>query len=539
MIGRPVEMKHGTPSFSALPSVPVPQVEHRVESRSDFAQGVSSFALPELPDLSPEGREICRFLEAALNRHHAALLKAYRPPWLQEAGAVDTLVDLSSPEVEQTGAKAKKDKRRNARVTHIQDTVLLQSAGRGLPEREPPSLRGFVTSNLFERLSVGLLTLNSFFMAVQVELSFSPEIPASVQAIDVVFAVLFVVELFLRLWAFKCQAFFCGPNWRWNVFDAIVVTVSTLEVILSNSVSGNSGASPASNIGVIRLLRVFRLLRVLRIMRVIKFLKDVRILMLAVAHTLGTAVWAFLLTFICMYMFGIAITQMVADYVAEQQALGNDVDRNSELVHHFSSIAFSILTLFMSIAGGLSWEVVVHALGTINPVAEILFVVYIIFTAFCMLNVIIGIFCKNAVEVFENDKEKMIESALSEKSRYIDNLAGMFSAWDTSGDGYITLDEFKEHLENPKMEAFLESMDVKPRDALRLFEMMDIEDGCRDSKVEIDGFVTGCLTLQSNAKSVHTEQILLSIRLLEERTTMMHRLLTSMTHAFNVKLIDL
>eukprot|EP00930_Biecheleria_cincta_P084519 TRINITY_DN73984_c0_g1_i1.p1 TRINITY_DN73984_c0_g1~~TRINITY_DN73984_c0_g1_i1.p1 ORF type:complete len:565 (+),score=76.19 TRINITY_DN73984_c0_g1_i1:39-1733(+) len=548
VIGRPVDVKPGTPSFAALPSVPVPPVAlpaDHVFSRADLGRGDGSAVLLDLSHLSPESREICRWIEGALQRHHTALLKAYSPPRLEEEVADDerqarTLSSSSQPD-KGTTTFAKRERRKAITDPHrrkskvlIQD-IIARESDKIVPKSEPQCLRRFVTSSAFERLSAALLVLNTMFLGVQVELSFLPEMPTSVQVIDVMLAAFFGVEVCLRVWAYKCKQFFCGPGRNWNIFDAIVVTLSALETVISYLVPTTAESSTVSNIGIIRIVRVFRLIRLLRIMRVLRFFKDVRILMLAVAHTMGTAAWAFLLTFMCMYMFGIAITQMVADYVKEQKALGNNIDRNSELVQHFSSMAMASLTLFMSIAGGLSWEVVAHALGKINPLAEALFIGYIMFTAFCMLNVIIGIFCKNAVEVFENDKEKMIEAQLNEKSRYMDNLAGMFNAWDTSGDGYITLEEFKEHLQNPQMEAFLESMGVKPRDALRLFEMMDLEDGRRDSQVDLDGFVTGCLTLQSNAKAVHMEQMLLSIKLLEEKICTIHRQVVCMTQHFQIK----
>lgn len=537
-------------SFAATPSVPEPWVDP-VISKPDLVHGPGSPALPELSDLSPEGRDICRWMEAALQRHHAALLKAYKPPWLAEEEAGDKLKTLSMGSLASSPLSqfAPKDtnvslitkinpRRRRRTLTYMQDIMSRHSMSQ-CPQSEPHRLTSFVLSKVFERLSILLLTSNTIFIGFQVELSFLAEMPAIAQVIDVIFAILFVVEVSLRVWAFGCKMFFCGPGRGWNMFDAIVVTLSAIEVTFSTLVPTSSNSFSVGNLGIIRVVRAFRLLRVLRIMRVLKFFKDVRILLLAVAHTMSTAAWAFLLTFLCMYMFGIAITQMVADYVKEQQALGYDVDRDSKLVQHFSTIIITIETLFMSISGGLSWEVATHALGTINPLAEALFFAYIMFTAFCMLNVIIGIFCKNAVEVFENDKERMIETQLSEKSRYMDNLAGMFNEWDTSGDGFITLDEFREHLGDRHMQAFLESMGVSPRDALQLFELMDMEDGCVDSRVELDGFVTGCLTLQSTAKAVHTEQMLLNLKLLEEKITSIHRQLSSMGQHFNLKPVRL
>lgn len=46
-----------------------------------------------------------------------------------------------------------------------------------------------------------------------------------------------------------------------------------------------------------------------------------------------------------------------------------------------------MLTLFMSIAGGLSWEEAMRPLRTVSPVAVIFLTLYIVITVFAVLNV--------------------------------------------------------------------------------------------------------------------------------------------------------
>eukprot|EP00930_Biecheleria_cincta_P034663 TRINITY_DN23923_c0_g3_i1.p1 TRINITY_DN23923_c0_g3~~TRINITY_DN23923_c0_g3_i1.p1 ORF type:complete len:576 (-),score=74.78 TRINITY_DN23923_c0_g3_i1:51-1559(-) len=477
--------------------------------------------------MSPEGRAICERIEAVLQRHHAALLEAADWSPLLEFDESASVAGTGEADNANHQSPPRNRVRRSVSSRALVQKSLTSLGGyvqrnktrkaEQMSQNRQGLLRKFVKSAIFDKVSAAVLSANIVFMSVQVELTFWPVTPPSLQVVDLCFALFFMLELLLRLWAIPMRVFCCGENRSWNLFDAIVIGLSSIETATSSLVSGTGSTSAINNIGLIRIVRVVRVVRVLRVLRVLKFFKDVRILLMAVAHTITTAAWAFLLTFLCMYMFAIAITQMVADYVKEQQDLGNHIDRQSQLIVHFSSLPLALLTLFMSIAGGISWEVVVHALGTINPLAEVLFICYVLFTSFCMLNVIIGIFCKNAVEVLENDKEKMIELQLSEKTRYVDNLANMFNQWDTSGDGYITLKEFKDNIADSHMQAFLESMGVKPGDAVRLFEFMDREDGYQDGRVDLEGFVTGCLQLQGSAKALHMEQMYITLKLVEER----------------------
>ena len=76
-------------------------------------------------------------------------------------------------------------------------------------------------------------------------------------------------------------------------------------------------------------------------------------------------------------------TQAVSDYKA---------DSNTTLVHqdaaqlYFGSLVDSMLTLFMSLAGGVSWEQALAPLREISAIWVICYVGYIAFTYFAVLN---------------------------------------------------------------------------------------------------------------------------------------------------------
>ena len=76
-------------------------------------------------------------------------------------------------------------------------------------------------------------------------------------------------------------------------------------------------------------------------------------------------------------------TQAVSDYRA---------DSNTALLHqdaaqrYFGSLVDSMLTLFMSLAGGVSWEQALAPLREISAIWVICYVGYIAFTYFAVLN---------------------------------------------------------------------------------------------------------------------------------------------------------
>merc|ERR1712048_814114 len=111
-------------------------------------------------------------------------------------------------------------------------------------------------------------------------------------------------------------------------------------------------------------------------------------MVLAIVTTLKTAVWALLLLFFAIYIFGICIAQLCAAYFKR-------VSENPELAlkdeeSRWLSLFASFVTLFMSINGGIDWEhaynplLSVGAGAGIGPLAAILYIFYLLFAHFCV-----------------------------------------------------------------------------------------------------------------------------------------------------------
>eukprot|EP00930_Biecheleria_cincta_P003561 TRINITY_DN10449_c0_g7_i1.p1 TRINITY_DN10449_c0_g7~~TRINITY_DN10449_c0_g7_i1.p1 ORF type:complete len:567 (-),score=93.50 TRINITY_DN10449_c0_g7_i1:66-1766(-) len=368
-------------------------------------------------------------------------------------------------------------------------------------EAKLPWLRKFIQSAIFDRTSAALLTANAVFIGVQVEMSFEPTTPVGVQLLDYLFCVCFLIELVLRLWGYGLRDFWCHEeDYAWNAFDFIVVILSTLDTIISAVFQGDE--SPLGNISAIRIVRIVRIIRVLRIIRVMKFFQDLRVLLAAIASTLKTATFALILIMMIMYMFGIAITQLVAEYVIDTRAANNNV--KPELLTYFGSIGWSVLTMFMTITGGLDWENAAFPLLDVGAHAVTCFILYVGLMCLCVMNVLLGIFCQCALDTAAIDKENVIELQMKDKERFVTTLEGLFSGWDDTGDGMCPYDEFSIHIQDEKTQALLRSLQIESRDALTLFGLLDSDDS---GQIDLTEFVTGCITLRGGAKAVHMEKL--------------------------------
>jgi len=395
---------------------------------------------------------------------------------------------------------------------------------------EGTRLGAFVKSSLFDKIVAVMLLLNAAFIGVQVDAIFTgdDEHPAII-VIDYLFAVFFIAEIVLRMLGTGFKAFWIDPDVRlWNYFDFIVVGSSTvdsvLQVVLPKAPT-QTQSSPLANISMLRIIRILRVARVVRVIRIMKFFRDLRILLAAIVSTVKTAYFALILIFLIMYMFGVALTQLVADYVIVQTELGNEIPDDASF--YFGSLADSLFTMFMTLAGGIDWKDAHIVLREAGGFAVFLYVVFVIIMILCVLNVLTGIFCQCAIEAAATDKDNIISVQMQDRQHYINTIASIFEEIDDSGDGKCSLAEFKAHIHLDSVQALLNSLDIELHDAFTLFEMLDA-DGTGD--VDLDEFVTGCITLRGGAKAVQIEKVQSMVKCVFEEQAKMQSMLDRLVH---------
>mmetsp|Transcript_19905 Transcript_19905/g.35343 ORF Transcript_19905/g.35343 Transcript_19905/m.35343 type:complete len:247 (+) Transcript_19905:2-742(+) len=214
-----------------------------------------------------------------------------------------------------------------------------------------------------------------------------------------------------------------------------------------------------------------------------------------------------------MYMFGIALAQLAADDLRAERLAGTLIV-DSPINSFFGGIGPAILCLFMTITGGIDWRDAAVPLMEMGALNTFIFLAYVGLMALCVMNVLLGIFCQCALDTAATDKENVIQLQLNEKRRFVDTLETLFSGWDDSGDGKCSLAEFRSHLTDEPTQALLRSLEIEGRDAVALFELLD---GDGSGEVDLNEFVTGCITLRGGAKAVHMEKISSTSKVLQEK----------------------
>merc|ERR1711862_463560 len=94
---------------------------------------------------------------------------------------------------------------------------------------------------------------------------------------------------------------------------------------------------------------------------------------------------------------------------------------------------------------------------------------YVFFQGYVVTNIITSIFVDTAISSTNLDREEVIEQKLKERDLMLEKLTEIFHEADEHGSGHITLNDFQEHLRNPRVRAYLRSVDLDVHEASNLF----------------------------------------------------------------------
>lgn len=367
-------------------------------------------------------------------------------------------------------------------------------------------LKRYVASASFDIFFASLVLTNAIFIGIEVQDNLHNPTGDSLvlKVIRNLYTALFTVEILLRIAAHR-REFFCSPdNWKWNVLDMLLVLCSlweaSLEVLSAMNEDGGQRMTGFSGLRTVRIVRITRLVRVAKLGRILRFVMALRTLIQSIIYTLKSLIWALVLLALIIYFFAIIFTQAIGD-----SRLDADAQRSPEADRYFNSLLEAMLSLFMCISGGVSWENVIYPLWSLSPAWVVVFVFYVSFTYFAVLNVVTGVFCQSAIDSAQSDHTMVMQSILANKEAHVEKIKFLFSEIDAEDRGLITYKMFEEKVGDQAVKAYFESMDLDVWDAWSFFKLLDLDAG---GAVEIEEFLMGCLRLRGSARAIDIAKLI-------------------------------
>ena len=182
---------------------------------------------------------------------------------------------------------------------------------------------------------------------------------------------IFVIEILLKLYAFRLRFFTSG----WNVFDFVIVGIALI---------------PAS--GPLAILRAFRILRILRLVTKVDRLRHLVESLLRALPSIG---WIVVLMLMVFYIFGVMGTKLFADSFPQ----------------YFGHLGASLYSLFQVMTLESWSQSISRPVMATYPYAWVYFLSFILITVFTVLNLFIGIIV-NTMQEKHFEEEELRRSAV-------------------------------------------------------------------------------------------------------------------------------
>ncbi|KAK6303222.1 hypothetical protein J4Q44_G00256760 [Coregonus suidteri] len=222
-----------------------------------------------------------------------------------------------------------------------------------------------VTSCYFEYAMFFLIMLNTLCLGMQ-HCNQSDHVTKLSDTLNMIFTVLFTVEMILKLMAFKAKGYFGDP---WNVFDFLIVIGSVVDVILSEvdtalassgglyCLHGCAETNPMQAIAHSENARVsitfFRLFRVMRLVKLLNRSEGIRNLLWTFIKSFQALPYVALLIIMLFFIYAVIGMQVFGKIALVD---GTQINRNN----NFQTFPQAVLLLFRC-ATGEAWQEVMVA----------------------------------------------------------------------------------------------------------------------------------------------------------------------------------
>jgi len=384
--------------------------------------------------------------------------------------------------------------------------------------QEPPRsgiLYRIITAAWFEALCCSAIIANSLMLGAVADNELKQlgerQLEYS-EALELVFLCIYVVELLMKLAVHKAH-FFCNHDMYWNIFDTGLVMLGVFDILMDKFSTTDAGFNPT----FLRMVRFVKLIKIVRTVRVIRFFTQLRVLCLATLASLSSLGWCLLGLTLILYIFGLVFMNGVTNHL-----IANKNNLNSpyiiDLMANFGSLSGTMTSLYKSTTGGEDWGKFYDLLSPLGSAYEILFLLFVSFFMFAVMNIICGLYVQSVFEKAEPDDVTLLLQKVKANHTKMENVKNMAANMDADGDGAISLQEFEIFAQTPQMNNLLATLGIEVEEAELLLKMMLGSNGGQDC-VDFYAFVDGLLRMKGcpSAADVHVLSFQLQLMQKQEK----------------------
>jgi len=314
------------------------------------------------------------------------------------------------------------------------------------------------TNPFFEKITLAVIAFNAIWIGVDANFNTAntaSETPWGWLIMDNMFCLWFLLELVVRLYAFRKKRY-CWRD-KWFVFDLFLVMLNMFETwFMACLLWFMTGIVhvPERTIDSLQVIRSLRLMRVARLTRLFRVVPQLMVLLKGITQAMSSLLFTLLLLGVFTYMFAV----MLKVHADEAPLFHDKYEINTVADAFWCLVVYGVLMDAVS-------EIVL-LLRSESIWWAILFMTFVFLSNLTMLNMLIGILCEVLARVTGDEVD------ISKKQELERQIYELLDCYDLDDNQLLRRTEFHHMMSNPDLKNILGQNDICHEDLLKLEDIL-------------------------------------------------------------------
>jgi hypothetical protein len=352
------------------------------------------------------------------------------------------------------------------------------------------------SSNVFDAIVCTVIIANCVMMTISADFEIAELGNSSewVTTWELPFLVFYTFEIIVKLVVHRGY-FFLG---RLNCLDLLLVLLGYVTILADANISGFF-------LRVVRLLKISRTVRALRVM--VHF-RQLRAFCICLGGSLSNFFWSMVMLAGMFFICSLALVQIVTEHAIDS---GGYI--TTDMVETFGSVAQTMLTLYQACT--IDWSKGYTLISETGVVGAIVYLLFIAFAQFALINIITGIFVESAMSSLSPSSEVLALEKARQEGDHAKELEELCLRVDADHTGKLTVEQFSEGIHRGRIPLLLSLLGMNKHHVLELFSNMSRMAEDDNGQVDIADFVSTCMLMKGHATNFDLHLLRAELKALE------------------------
>jgi len=212
--------------------------------------------------------------------------------------------------------------------------------------------------------------------------------------------------------------------------------------------------------------------------------------------------WSFIMISLILFVFSLLFVQQMTVVILEGEG---SMILQQERQRYFGSVERTALTLLETTMGGLDWDLVYELVAPLGAFYTAVFIFYILFYNFAVMNILTGIFLESALKLCKPDDEERIAEQRLADARVLGEIKRLGLLVDTDRSGTIKKDEFVFAARNPEFVSCFAAIGIDVADGDTFFKKVARSD--YECEIDLDDFASRIMQAKVMASSLDLQSL--------------------------------